>query len=775
MAVSRPLPVATSVLVGRTEQVDALRGILSASPSRLVTLTGPPGVGKTRLALEVAATMASDFADGVAWVDLGPVHDAAQVPAELARGIGVPSTRNARGTRDTNDARDAPSVDSVVTAFAGREMLLVVDNYEHLLDAASAVADLLERLPRLRVLATSRQRLHLLAEVEYPVPPLPMPVALEAEDVARLAGNPAVELLLARAPAHVTLTQRTARPLVEICLRLDGLPLAIELAAARLRVFTPSELAFRLEHRTVGLSGAPRDAPARHRTLEAAIDWSHELLPDAERTAFRRLAVLVGEWTMAAAEAVCGLSAPVALAAIESLLDQSLIQRAAGEGSARFTMLASIHDFAGEQLVGSGELGLTRDRHARYFAGIGAAWEATIGTDEENTRWAEFDAMQPDLAAAFDHLGPSVERAWLGVALAWYGHLHGSLLNGAALLDALHEIEAVPGGLDEKARAATLTAAGVIGLGRGEFTRADQDLRSAVELSEAIGDERRQAVALSFLGHVARGLGDAADAAGCYRSARIICERRGSVRGTAWSAYDLGLLAVDGEDATDRSAAEPLLREALSYFEDLSYDWAVAQSARGLATALLDRGAVDEAGQLLVRSLVLHESVGDRRGGAECLEALAHIAAVRESLTSAARLIGAAQTQRDLGATRPTEHELRRLGAVDAKVRAALGRVAADHEKHSGRTAARTAVLAWAVAVAQPKQAETATAVVLTTRQIQVADLVASGKTNRQIGRVLGISEKTAEIHVSNIMGRLGMPSRAGVAAWVAAQPPSAP
>ncbi len=767
MVAIRPLPVVASALIGRTEQLDGLRGAFSKGSSRLLTLTGPPGVGKTRLAYELARILAGDFGDGVAWVDLGRLQDPTAVPAELARALGVVHIR------------DVSSVDAVATVLADRDVLLVIDNCEHLLESATDIGTLLERLPRLRIIATSRQRLHLRAEVEFPVPPLAIPVAMDAQDLTRLAGNPAVQMLLDRAPAHVTLNRRTAPSLVDICSRLDGLPLALELAAARLRVFTPSELAFRLEHRTVGLSDAARDAPTRHRTLDAAIDWSHELLPETERTVFRRLAVLVGDWTVEAAQAVCGLSASATLAAIESLLDQSLLYRASTDGAARFDMLVSIHDYAAGQLAASGELAATRARHARYFAGAAADWEGTLGTESENSEWTDFEAMQPDLTAALEYLAAGEARTWVGVALVWHGHIHGSLVQAQTLLDTLHEIEAladrggVPGGLGDDARVAGLVAAGVIAFDRGAFTRADDDLRLAIQVAEARGDDRRRAIATSFLGHVSRGLGRDEDAATFYRAARSLCERRGDVRGCAWSAYDLGLLAADSVDPDDRATAEPLLREALVYFEDLEYDWAVAQSTRGLATVLLDRGAVDDAGRYLGRSLAMHDHVGDRRGMAQCLEVLADVAATRGSLLAAARLLGAAEKQRQLGATAPTDIEHRRLTGVDSKVVGALGRATADHEKHNGRTAGRSAVLAFAASIADPVPPERPGDITLTARQTEVAGLIASGQTNRQIGRALGISEKTAEIHVSNIMARLDVPSRAGVAAWVASHPAS--
>ncbi len=769
MAVGRLLPVEGSPLVGRAEQVAGLRELMSGR-SRLVTLTGPPGVGKTRLALHVATALAPGFGGGAGWVDLGSIRDPRQVAGELARGLGA--------ERDV----DLLGPELPLTAFADREVLLVVDNCEHLADAGLAIAAVLEAMPGARVLATSRQRLRLTAEVEYPLPPLALPALSDADDIAELGRNPSVELLLARSPAHVTLTRRTARPLAEMCLRLDGLPLALELAAARLRVFTPSELVFRLEHRSVTLSGAPRDAPSRHRTLVAAIGWSHDLLPDLERTVFRRLSVLVGGWTLAAARAVCGLPEPTVVAAVEVLLEQSLLQREATDGPARFTMLASIRDFAAEQLATSGELGATRERHADYFAGVAVAWEATIGTETENTTWVEFEAVHPDLSAAFEHAGQVPARVWLGVALAWYCHIHGALTQAPTVLAVLREVaadsasaagcdgEPAPDGSDADVVTAMAIAAGVISLGLGESAEAESDLRSAVRLSAARGDDRRQAIALSFLGHVMRERGRTEQAAGLYRLARGICLRRGNVRGTAWSTFDLGLLMLDAHDPSERSSALPLLREALVYFEDLDYEWAVAQSARALATALLDRGAVDDAAALLGRSLVLHDRVGDRRGAAECLEGLARVAADRGSGSESAWLCGAAQAQRQLAATTPTESEARRIAATEAAVDSALGTVAADHARHTGRTAGRPAVLAFAAGIAAP-QPPTVSDLVLTARQAEVAELVAAGRTNRQIGRALGISEKTAEIHVSNIMARLKVPSRAGVAAWIGSRP----
>ena len=300
LATSRP-PVPAAALIGRTAEVDTVRSVLRAPGTRLVTLTGPPGVGKTRLALAVAEPF-----DSVAWVDLAPVRDAGLVVVEVARALGLD-----------------PSAD--LAAAIDHDVLVVVDNCEHLLDAMPALGELLAATPHVQILATSRERLRLSAEHEFAVPALPMPTAAEVADWSRLRTNPAVAMLLARTPARVDLNRDTAQALAEVCIRLDGLPLAIELAAARLRVFTPAELAFRLERRMTVLTGGARDAPVRHRDLRTAIEWSHDLLSDRDRAVFRRLSVFPGDWTLSGAEAVC--ADPAVVDAVESLLDKSLIAR----------------------------------------------------------------------------------------------------------------------------------------------------------------------------------------------------------------------------------------------------------------------------------------------------------------------------------------------------------------------------------------------------------------------------------------------------------------
>ncbi len=767
------LPVPPTALIGRAEDVANLRDMLTAPGTRLVTLTGPPGVGKTRLAVASAAAVADQFPGATVWVDLGPVRDPQLAMAEIERAF------------DVNRDSTGSALNRLPIAISGQDVLLVLDNFEHLLAAAAQLGRLLAASPRLRVLATSRERLHLAAEREYAVPPLPMPSELQVGDLGRLAANPAVELLLARAPRQIALTRNTARSLAEICVRLDGLPLAIELAAARLRVFTPGELAYRLDHRMAVLTGGSRDAPGRHRDLRAAITWSHELLPAAERAVFRRLSVFVGAWTIAAAEVVCAddeadarparVSTAAVADAVESLLDKSLIQRVHGaDRDARFTMLVSLREFAAEQLDQHDEVADTQSRHARYFADGARRWETAIGAEDESVMWPLVDDMRGDLVAAFAHsrtAGSALDHVpledvlWLAAGLGWYAYTRGSLAEAAGLIDFVFAVAADDRSSSD-ARAAALGAAGAVAFGLGDLASADRGLSQAAALSDARGDRRRLALVSAILGHVARGYGRFDDAAANYATARSIYEQLGSARGRAWAAHDLGLLA---NEQGDLAGAEAQLREALRLLAPLDYDWARAVSACALARVLLLTGNVDEPAGLLATALALHEGVGDGRGIAQCLETLAELAFARGAAATAGRLLGAASAQRGAVAAGLTETEQARLARLDAALVAALGRDGADHEKHAGRTMPANAAIALAAGVAAAGRLTEDRGAALTARQLEVAALVAAGRTNRQIGRALGITEKTAEVHVRNLMQRLQAPSRAGVAAWATA------
>ncbi len=751
--------------------------MLADPHTRLVTLTGPPGIGKTRLAVACASAHAERSGCAPVFVDLAPVRDPALAMVELAQAVGV----EPRGGTDLTG--------QVAAALGHEERLVVLDNCEHLLGAAPDVGRLLTACPRLRVLATSRERLRLSAEQEFPVPPLAMPAPADVADLIGLAANPSVALLLDRARRtnpDFDLTAANALLLARACVRLEGLPLAIELAAARLKVLTPGELVFRLGSRMEVLASSTRDVPARQRALRSAIAWSYDLLDSGDRALFRRLSVFAGGWTLADVDSVCAVNGGDALTGVESLLDKSLIRRLPGdEQTAEFSMLESLREYAAEQLAASAEAEEARARHAGHYAGLAAQFEASLGLPGEQAWLLWAGRRHADLRAALDYClgaGQGALALSLATALGWYHYTHGDLDHGQALVDAVlppaadaYDPAAVSEDATAGAQTGVLIVAGVLAVATGQMGRAQGLLRSALERSEKHGDARRAAFACAFLGHAARADGEWDTSADWHRRAEARFREEGSMQGVAWARHDLGLLARDHGDLG--SAAE-LLRASLRDFRELDYPWATAWSAWGLGTTLSAQGRLDEAGPLLAEALRIYADLNDPRGIAQCLEALALVASERAHLESSARLIGAAAALRERVAARQSDTERARSSAVEQVLSRALGAQDADTLIHAGRTmpVQQAADLAMAVAAgAAPDDADRSDQVPLTPRERQVAALVASGRTNRQIGRVLGISEKTAEVHLHHVMSKLDARSRAEVAAWAATHHLSAP
>jgi DNA-binding NarL/FixJ family response regulator len=462
---------------------------------------------------------------------------------------------------------------------------------------------------------------------------------------------------------------------------------------------------------------------------------------------------------------------------VESLLDKSLIRRLPGdEETAEFSMLESLREYAADQLASHGEAEKTRARHAGHYAGLAAQFEASIGLPEERTWVLRAGRHHADLRAALDYCLGARRDAWallLAAALGWYHYTRGDLGHGQALVDAVLPLTAGrhdPAGMSDDAtaggQAGVLIVAGILAWATGETRRAQDLLLSALERSEEHGDARRAAIACAFLGHVARAGGEWDASADWHRRAEAGFREGGNTQGVAWARHDLGLLARDHGDL--ESAAE-LLRASLRDFRELDYPWAVAWSAWGLGTTLSAQGRLEEACPLLAEALRIYTGVNDPRGVAQCLEALAYVASERAHYESAARLIGAAAALRVRVTARQPDTEQARNSAVERVLARALGAQVADTLTHAGRTmpAQQAADLAMAVALgAAPGDQDRSHQVPLTPRERQVAALVASGRTNRQIGRALGISEKTAEVHLHHVMSKLDARSRAEVAAW---------
>lgn len=748
-------------LLGRTSELDALVREVAAPEGRLVTLTGPPGVGKTSLASTAASATAPRFANGTAFVDLSAAATPDDALLEICHAV-------------DSDARSrAALADRVARSLRGLNLLLVLDNCESVPDLGPEVTALLRANGGLRVLATSRERLRVGLEREFPVPPLAMPGASDVHDLGRLGAVPAVEMLVQstrRIRPGFDVDAGNAAAVAAICRELEGLPLALEVAAARLGQFSPAELAARLHNRALLLDGEAGSAAGRHRTLRAAISWSHDMLPEEQRILFRRASVFPGPWTLVAAEAIVDEPGFDLLRASSALVEKNLLRHAVrADGTEACDMLASLRQYAADELVRRGELESTMARHRTYYAGLSVDAEAGFGTPDE-ALWQDWVGVeQANLRAALthsldhEHLSAALP---LATALGWFcytrGHLdraHQELHQVIDAVDAAGPSAGVDAGL-----AGAVLISGILAGARHDLVGADVLLRRAVELSERRDDSRRAAIAHAFLGHVARADGRPADAEARHARAAEIYDAAGNERGTAWSRHDLGLTALD-RDQPDR--AEELLTRARDWFDAADDTWALACTRLGLAEVALCRGSLARAAELFAEAFEGYVDSEDLRGASHCVVGSAAVRCDEGFFEPAARLLEVSWDLQPPGDSFALAATASRMTGLQTRVQRALGAAVGDPGDSRATTRRRTPrdeAVTLARSLLAPDPAEPVEASPLTPRQRQVAGLVAAGGTNRQIARTLGIAEKTVEVHLSQIMGRLEVRSRAQVA-----------
>ncbi len=752
------IPAPLTALLGRQREVAAVGQLLRDPAVRLVTLTGPGGVGKTRLALALAH--AATAVERVAFVGLAALSEPTLVIPTIAQALEIA------------EAGSVPVVERLIAALYDRPSLLVLDNLEQVSDAGPQLACLLTVCPRLTLLITSRWPLHLSGEHEFPVPPLALPDRAAA-NLEAIGDSDAVQLFVERARAvrpEFALTDDNAAAVAAICARLDGLPLAIELAAARIRLLPPHALLARLDHRLTLLTGGARDLPTRQQTLRSTIAWSYDFLPPPEQQLFRHLAVFAGGWTLEAAGIVIDTGVQDMLdsglfGGMAALVEQSLVEQPDGEP--RFRMLETIREFAAEELDGSGEARDIQRRHLNWCLGL-AEWgyHRILGPESRSAvrrLEAEHDNLRTALAWAID--GGDIERGhqlifWLGR----FWHQRGHLSEGRQWC--------------ERARESTnhrspLAHAAVFGI-EAYLAWAQGDHLRAAELSEHVFATPRVEIPPAWLadilvmrGLVADDVGDFDSAEQSLHQALALHHQLGdrvlagfALHGLSQVAYHRGNYALADQLAAAALAEELAVRNA----------YGIGLVQINLARLARDRGDYERANEVYRDSLALLVDHGGSLGISSCFRGLASIAAANHHHERAVQLYAAADALSEaIGTPLPPPARARHEGAI-ATLRAAIGDGRFDDVWNEAYALNVEQAVVLALDQKQPTAIEVAADTHprygLTERELDVLRRIADGATDREIADALFISVRTVSSHVASILNKVGVSSRAAAAAW---------
>jgi non-specific serine/threonine protein kinase len=748
---------------------------------RLVTLVGPGGVGKTRLAIEVAEEVAQHFADGVWFVALATITDPALVVPTIAQTLDLHS----------QPGQSLDALDLVRTSLRERETLLVLDIFEQVIPAGQAIADIMSSCPSLKVLATSRSPLQLRGEHEFPVPPLALPAAgSRITGVEALRQYSAVALFQERAAAvrpDFELTSTNAESVVEICARLDGLPLAIELVAARVKLLQPQAILPRLQKRLQLLTGGAQDLPGRQQTMRNAIDWSYGLLTPEEQMLFRRLSVFVGGWTLGAAETVCRLDdGSDVLDITGSLINKSLLRQADSTDSLaepRYSMLETIREFAAERLEEAGRTEMLRRAHALYFADLAERMEPLLTgatqkecidrleREHDNLRAAlKWSLREPDAAEIGMRIAGALGRFWssrdyLAEGRQWVESflalpeaagptaLRARVLNtGAALADNQNDWAAVRAycveriGIKQRLGDTTNVSGNYVLLAKAASAEEDFDaardlLETGIAVARAAGDDLGYAHCANGLGELARLLGDYDTARRYYEDVLAIFRRAGHSQGIGFTLHNLSHVYMHDGDYV-RAAA--VLEEAVALYRVLGNRLGTAMCVAALSGLALGQGEPEGAARLLGAAQALLESVGALLDPADVMEYQRNESAARARLGEAAFLAAWAEGY----AMTPDQ-----VTAIDAVV-----------ESEPARSERQAIVPAPPGAHAGAQQQASG----LSVRELVVLRLVAQGLSDADVAAQLFLSPHTVRAHLRNIYSKLGIASRSAATRYAA-------
>ena len=629
-----PLPAPCTSLIGREKELAHVKQLLRSEHVRLVTLSGAGGSGKTRLALRAAGEMTEGFPGGVYLLSLATVIDPGTVVSTIAQNLGL---------RHTGGVTLPEALQLYVRSAVQAPTLLLLDNFEQVVSAAPLLTALLASSPHLKMLVTSRAVLDLSGEYDFPVPCLPALDPKQLPPFEELVENPAVALFLERARAVdpvFTLGEDNSRAVAEICFRLDGLPLAIELAAARIKILPPAAILARLGNSLELLTSGPRDLPSRQQSLRKTIDWSYSLLSAAEQTLFRRLAVFSGGCTLESAEAVCNarrdLELPV-LDGISSMINKHLLQRKEEQtAEGRFTMLQTIREYALERLSASGEEEFTRRAHAAYCVVLAEEGAAELA-EEDRANWLTlWDAEYDNLRDALDWLIQDESGPWalrLGTALFAFWERREHLAEGRERLEAVLNMRSTAGPTGVRARAAWYAA--IFADQQGDFGRAIRLHHESLRIYRELGDRKGIAAQLGYVGIVLRRSGNVAEARTFYEQSVSACRQLGDGAALARALSNFGEFSIaQGDHALARS----LFEEALSIFRELGDESGVGWSLNHLGDMAFEENDLDEASRLYRAGYDVFQELGDRWGMARSLTDLGRLAS-EQSEQEDARLL----------------------------------------------------------------------------------------------------------------------------------------